>query len=869
MWFCVLFLLQLLTLTAGLTKDQIFQEDWQTVHTGLPFDSLVSNDRLITLSSIGIISVIDLKDGSTLHRYQTEFLLINATSKLVRISDELILTYLNFEKGIDVTPYLNSKIIVFNTSKTNLEFVTELAFESTILTALPVDNLIYVVDQYSIFTIDINSNRKSIIYASEDCITHAKLFYNSNINQLYVVFEIDGKVLYSKLSEFKLKQLNECKTSGLRFVESQDNIFICGDKKAYKIDNHGIEKLPSNANMITDKLSANFFINDDIDAFTIIGDYVLINSNDNIKSFNYKETDSSITTQFELPNSFVDSIYHSFYISENATQVNLLTVSPSNAICYYSNGILKWHNDQSFTDIVDTVIISSEVSSPLTLEEFMFETSSNIFTSYIRRVIHNYNTLFNDSNIPRSEIDRFGMNKYLIALSANGKIGVYKMFKMEGNQQHLVMIFELPIKLEKLYEIDNKVYGLSMNVIYHVDIETRKLNKMPDQFINENFKLLTHDSQIDFIKTSANDFYTTSFSEEDNKIQGHLIDNETQLDTWIFKPHREKIISLSKRSYDNNNVAQNALVLPNRSVLYKYLIPNIGVITTAKKFENTLNFYIINLITGQIYGQFTKSVSENLDLKLDFNIEFEENFIIFSIPSKTNTLDTELCIIDLFESLKPNEKVSKNINSYSAFENTILPAFASQCYIIPGNKVRNILISKTKHNIAAKDIILANDYGQIMSVPKVIIDGRRNGVIGDFKVKGIDFISLNNINVPSNPLKITASQYGSLIANTFKYDPIINIHPRFIMTHYRKLITNATKKLMIFTIPTDLESTSYVVSIDTDIFVTIIRPSGSFDRLTSSFNTKVLISTLAVLLFAIIYIRPKTEKGKILSLWSL
>lgn len=851
-----------------MTKDQIFQEDWQTVHTGTPFDSIAVDDKLFTLSSLGVISIFNSTNGGVLYRFQSENQPIEPSSKILNVpnADDLILIYFNYAENQN---NYNSKLFLLNTSEIYTTIEIELSFKNQIVEVLPSNDYIFIVDEFRIVKLNRETNEQTIIFNSNLKIEHAKLYYNNIKKECYAIILIENQVFYSSLSSFNLKQINQCSIQNIRFIEASSNLFICDDSDVYAFDNYSIKKIKSNPNMINENLSANSLISGNIDAFELVNnEVVLITSQNMISSFNSTSTGFTPDTQFELPSIYGDSIYHSFFVTKNSSYIDLLTVSPSNVISYYSNGALKWSNDQSFTDVMDSVILSSEATSQLSIEEYVYETSSNILTSYIRRVIHNYDTIFNKNSSTKFENDIFGFSKYLITLTANNKIGVYEMFKGEDKQQTLINIFTPSIKIEKLYQIDNKVYGLCNDSIYHINITTGEIKQTSYDFFTSNFKRLTYDSRVEFIQTTENEFYTTTINKETNKIQGHYVSNHTQQDTWVFKPRFEKILALNKRTYGNNNIPQNAIVLPDRSVLYKFLVPNIGIITTLNENEDILNFYINNLITGQNYGKFTKSVMHGINLELDVSVDVEENFIIFTIPNSSSPFDTEICVIDLFETLKPNVKLSKNIDLFSPFENTLLPAFASQCFILPGHKIRNLSIAQTKHNVAAKEIILSNNFGQIMTIPKMVLDGRRNGIIGDFKSKGAESISLNDIN-KSTLFRITSSKYGSSISSKFKYNPVINVHPRFILTHYRKLITSNSKKPELITIPTELESTTYVTSIDSDIFVTVLRPSGSFDRLTNSFNIKALIVTIIILMLGILYVRPKTEKVKLSSGWNL
>ncbi|GAV27374.1 hypothetical protein PMKS-000839 [Pichia membranifaciens] len=868
------FLLAFLSYTLALTQDQIFQNDWQTVNIGVPFASVHTDQRIFTLSELGIFSIINATTGGILYRYQSEISPIRPTSGLVEVSNKQIISFINYEE--DSSRNIKSKLFLWGLLKSYGVIEKELDFTSNIVAVLLKDDHIYVVDERHILDIDIKSDYEiTTLYKSEHPIVDARIFYSALDKSIYAAFEIGSKVFFSTLSNFVPIHFDGCRIKRMRFHNSLENLMICNDSDVYAFDSFGYRKLKSGRNMINEKLSAESLSADPIKGFEVVKDHILIESENEITLFNHEYLSLSADAKSFLSYPLSDSIHHSFHVSKNSTEINLLVVSPNNVVDYYRNGELLWSNDQSFVDIKDFVVVGSELKSSLTVDELIFEKSSNILLSYFRRIRHNYQSLFGKLDSTLDEAHRFGMSKYLIALSENGKIGVFSMYKNENNTPQLEKIFTPQIQFTHLYKIDRKIYALHDASIYEVDIKLGQITKKSETFVSSNFKILQNqDSKAEFVQTDAREFYTVSVSTSSNSIQGHFW-NDKQLDSWNFSPKDENILSLAKRSYGNVDVAQNAIVLPDRSSLYKYLIPNVGVLTTHKEGEasDSIVFYLINLITGQVYGRLEKEVNKSINTNHDVHVTFEENFIVFTVPDKSSFIDTQICSIDLFEVLKPDKKLSGKSAVISAFDEPILPMFASQCFLLPGTSVRGLSISRTRHNIATKDIILLTNMGRVVAFPKMIVDGRRNGIIGGFKnFNSVEssVILLDDAKVSPFPQRISSSKYASSIASKFAYDPIISVNPQAVLTHHRKLVVNnLSGSTFLFTEPTELESTTYVVSIDGDIFVTFLRPSSSFDRLTSSFNSKVVIATIVVLLIGIASVRPKIQRNKILGRWAL
>lgn len=870
MWNGIWCLVVYIHLALGLSEDQVFSNDWQTVNFGLPFDSLQVGDRLLMLTSLCALATVNSTNGDVLYRYQPETRPIEPSSGLAALSDNTLVTYFNWAPAEAEHDNTMSKLMVWNFTHPYGTVEKEMSFSSKILAVLPTDDRIYVVDQHRIVALDISQYRLSVLYETSDTITSAKLVYNNLHGVGHVFVSVGDSSYYSSLSTFALQRFDHCHPSDIRHEPAHEDSVICNNREIYQFTESGLQKAATKENLINEKLSADVLVSTPVQAYEVIDDYVLISSENTLSVFNHRATSVEPVASFVLPLEYATSVYHSFFVSENATEIGLLTVSFDETVQYFVNGVLQWSSDQSFVDTIDYVVLNTERRSSLTLKDYIYEIKSNIFVAYVRRLIHNYNTLFGKlQKNEDSNSDIFGMSKKLIALSENNKIGIFDLLKSIDGAPQLPIIYTPPVKISKLYEIRNQVYGLSGSSIFLIDIDTGKIHQMSKNFILENFKQIGNDNlNVEYVQTNKDEFYSKRILKDTNSIQGYYFNNGETTSTWKFTPPSdETLVSVTDRSYDNDNVAQNGLVLPDRSVLYKYLIPNVGIATTFNKLENMLTLNLINLFTGQIYGTFLKEVNSDINPATDFNIKFEENFIIFTIPDPKNPLNTEISVIDLFESLVPNEKVSDGLGTFSSFEQTLLPAFASQTFLLPSITVRGISISKTKNNISTKEIIFVAKNGQIFGIPKMVIDGRRNGIIGDFKTLKIQNIS--NKNWSSNSMRINSSKFGLQIASRYTYDPIINIDPAFVLSHYRKLLVNNKRAPFLSTIPTDLESTSYVIYINGDIFVNIIRPSGSFDKLTSSFNFKIVISTILILILAILFFRPKSEKLKILDLWNI
>lgn len=78
------------------------------------------------------------------------------------------------------------------------------------------------------------------------------------------------------------------------------------------------------------------------------------------------------------------------------------------------------------------------------------------------------------------------------------------------------------------------------------------------------------------------------------------------MEIWRLNFEDEKIISIASKLH-NDRIHSHGKVLGDRSVLYKYLNPNmIGVVTSGEDNQQVpfINIYLVDTITGSIINSF-------------------------------------------------------------------------------------------------------------------------------------------------------------------------------------------------------------------------------------------------------------------------
>ncbi|KAI6250633.1 ER membrane protein complex subunit 1 [Erysiphe necator] len=341
---------------------------------------------------------------------------------------------------------------------------------------------------------------------------------------------------------------------------------------------------------------------------------------------------------------------------------------------------------------------------------------------------------------------------------------------------------------------------------------------------------------------------------KDGVVQGvvFVIKNNQTLPcvTWEFQPGFEKKIInvVSRPSHDP--VASIGRVLGDRNVLYKYLNPNIILVTAVSDQASTASFYLLDSVSGQILYSTTHYA---VDTKQPITSTLTENWFAYSLWSDVNPDSSrpnsskgyQIVVSELFESKFPNdrgplgpaEKFSSLEPSDEPNSQPVLPYVISQSFIIP-EPINHMKVTQTRQGITSRQLVCTL-Y-------------RSNAIIG------IPYVQLDPRRPVGRPTTSLEAEEG-----LFQYQPLIDFHPSMIITHEREV---AGVKGII-TSPTLLESTSLVFAYGIDIFGTRVTPSLPFDILGNSFNKMSLVATILALAIGVLILAPIAKRKQINKIW--
>ena len=318
-----------------------------------------------------------------------------------------------------------------------------------------------------------------------------------------------------------------------------------------------------------------------------------------------------------------------------------------------------------------------------------------------------------------------------------------------------------------------------------------------------------------------------------------LTKNAKPIMTWEFEPAAgERISSVTTRP-SHDPVASIGKALGDRNVLYKYLNPNLILITAVGLATSSASIYLLDSISGQTLYTTTHS---GIDASKPIAATFSENWFAYSLffdpSSTTNTPDGtrppvpksyQLIISEIYESSLRNDRgplgsaqnfssIHPMITTSSDISMISLPHVLSQAFVIPG-PVSHMSVTSTLQGITPRSLLcILPSLNALLSIPRAVLDPRRP--------------------VDRDPTP------AELEEGLFKYNPVLDFEPKWLLTHTREVMGLRG----VITTPTALESTSLVFAYgDMDVFGTRVAPIGGFDILGKGFSKLQLVGTVLAL----------------------
>lgn len=334
-----------------------------------------------------------------------------------------------------------------------------------------------------------------------------------------------------------------------------------------------------------------------------------------------------------------------------------------------------------------------------------------------------------------------------------------------------------------------------------------------------------------------------TFKVVDGEIKGFWSESEL---AWRFAPAGgERILGVTPRPV-NDPVASIGKVLGDRRVLYKYLNPNL-VLVTAVADPDILSVYLLDTVSGALLWQ---ASHEGVDTTQTIATALSENWLTYSFTLgslETPSKGHQLVVAEFFESDLPNDRgpfgAASNYSAIRPFAGVVgesaKPHVLSQTYHIP-EPISHMAVTQTAQGITSKWLLVTlPQSNSIVGIPRQILDPRRP--------------------VGRDPTAEEAAE------GLMRYTPVIEFNPAQYLNHQREVL--GVKK--VITSPALLESTSLVFAYGMDVFGTRVSPSFAFDILGKGFNRFQLLTTVAALFVGVLFVAPLVRRKQINARWQI
>ncbi|EGV63215.1 hypothetical protein PSN45_004509 [Yamadazyma tenuis] len=417
-----------------------------------------------------------------------------------------------------------------------------------------------------------------------------------------------------------------------------------------------------------------------------------------------------------------------------------------------------------------------------------------------------------------------------------GKSIISKVTRLDFNSDHIEITN--PYDLEKLlvFVDDSKlvaVDSLNGDGVWETVIEDGLLDleengdTMSLVYGDKAITVSTRDGEIidSHDRTSSVDLPqgTIYVKQVENSIQSYKYVDGKLIPTWKFA--KDKIINFAIKP--NTKTGSVGIALHDKSVLYKYL--NDNSIAVIAEEDGILKLYLIDGKSGNVIYVQEHLKSDNIDTK-SIKLILDDNWIIYSYFVTEPKYEQRISVVDLFGEAPTKGNFTVPISSSS-----------SKSFIYP-ERIIDLKSTYTRFGITLKSIIALTEDGDLVELPKYILNSRR---IDDRQLSQNDF----------------KDDFRML-----PYEPVVARNDYSVLNHGYKLDTGSNNLILLK--DTKLESTSIICMINSrNMFCTRVQPSLSFDNLTEAFQKFRLIITIFVLFVAYFVTKPMVIKKNLNSQW--
>ena len=541
-------------------------------------------------------------------------------------------------------------------------------------------------------------------------------------------------------------------------------------------------------------------------------------------------------------------------------------------------GKVLWSREEALSKIVGFEFIDLPVSDLEASIKREFSTSgSDIFSMLYKRLMTQGRQLSSfltgtqakDSGLVR---DEFGLHKLIILMTEVGKL--FALDTLTGEivwSIHLLNIKSFDVlskKITFMYLIRNSRYpplvaqclvvardGDSGNgVLYRFDPISGKsengLIKLPFQIKqvmlspHEDENHLKHlimisiDNSIHVYPKDAknnvekyiNSTFLFNVDIKDNTVTGYIFqhffphgENRKIIPTWRLNLDPSTIVAVEVRPY-TERVHSQGRVLADRSVLYKYVNPNLIAIATLSDdslHKHVLGIYLVDGVTGLVIYS-----TNHKRARGPVHLVHSENWIVYSFFNERYRR-MEFVALELYEGARQS-----NSTVFSSLALSQLPHIETLAYIFPGNPL-SMVATLTERGITNKHLLVVLSSEVVVEIPWMYLEPRGSNIL-------------------SGPDE-----------GVIPYMPELPLHPEMFVNYNQSL----ARIRGIAVSPARLESTSLVLVYGLDLFYTRVTPSKTFDMLKEDFDYWLIVVVLVGLLVSSYITKQLASRKALKQVW--
>jgi len=336
-----------------------------------------------------------------------------------------------------------------------------------------------------------------------------------------------------------------------------------------------------------------------------------------------------------------------------------------------------------------------------------------------------------------------------------------------------------------------------------------------------------------------------SFELSEGSLRGFLENHAASEPIWSFAPAvGERIVSYTARPIQDP-VASIGRVLGDRRVLYKYLNPNLVLVTAVT--ERTASIYLLDSASGRLLHT---TSHDDVDTSRTIPATISENWFTYSFTidgsSGSPSRGYQLVVSDLYESPLPDDRGplgatenSSTVQPSGTAGDAAKPYVLSQTYQVP-DEISHMAVTQTSQGITSRELLITvPSTKSIVGIPRSFLDPRR----------------------PVGRDPNAQEQLEGLV----RYSPLIGLDPKWHLNHKYEVVGVND----IITSKSGIESTSLVFAYGHDIFGTRVAPSFAFDILGKGFNKISMLLTVVGLFIGVLFVAPLVRRKQIDALWTI